>query len=279
MKKLNYLSKNKYLPIKNKVSFSFVFNFLILYYTNAHAQLIPFANWKTQSAPVGSALFTTVGTQNWTVPAGVTSISVVMCGGGGAGGGGSPNQGGFYGGGGGGGGFLYKNNVTVTPGATLSITVGAGGTCPDYTSNGNAGGTSQISTLSLSASGGGGGGNGNSSPGSGASGGSGSGTGATSFSGGTGANAGTWNGSGGGAGGYSANGANGTDGGANGAAISPYGPSGSSPNYCNGNWGGGGPSISSPGGSGSQGFVRIIWGAGRSFPNTNVGIQGTENTY
>jgi hypothetical protein len=68
----------------------------------------------------GQELFTTPGIHTFTVPAGVTSICVVVVGGGGAG---AP----YFGMGGAGGGLAYKNNITVTPGANCTITVGAGG--------------------------------------------------------------------------------------------------------------------------------------------------------
>ena len=54
------------------------------------------------------------GTTSWTVPAGVTSVSVVCIG-----------RGGIYqsGHGGGGGGLAYGNNIAVTPGAVISVSV------------------------------------------------------------------------------------------------------------------------------------------------------------
>lgn len=62
----------------------------------------------------------------WTVPAGVTAVDILAVGGGGAGGGGA---GGHIAAGGGGGGEVKELlTQTVTPGTTLSITVGAGGT-------------------------------------------------------------------------------------------------------------------------------------------------------
>ena len=63
--------------------------------------------------------FTTVGSTTWTVPAGVTSVDVLVVGGGGGG------QG--YGGGGGGGEVLEVANYAVTPGSSLPVTVGDGG--------------------------------------------------------------------------------------------------------------------------------------------------------
>jgi hypothetical protein len=67
--------------------------------------------------------FTTVGAQTWTVPENVTSISVLVIGGGGGG----PDQA-RAGGAGGGGGLAYANNITVVPGTTYNLFVGAGGT-------------------------------------------------------------------------------------------------------------------------------------------------------
>lgn len=84
----------------------------------------------TSTAPYGSALFlpsnfpsgnNLVSTFFWTVPAGVTSVSIVCVGAGGSGIGG-----GIYTvcSGGGGGALSYKNNVSVTPGETLYVRVG-----------------------------------------------------------------------------------------------------------------------------------------------------------
>ncbi len=82
--------------------------------------------------------FTSSGTYSWTAPAGFTSISVVCVGGG---------SGGAYGwsyGGGAGGGLGYKNNITVTPGSTYTVVVGAGGPRSYYNDSNseNRGGTS-----------------------------------------------------------------------------------------------------------------------------------------
>ena len=69
----------------------------------------------------GQQEFTTPGTYSWTAPAGVTSVCVVAVGGGGGAG--------LYNGGGGGGGALaYKNNISVTPGQSYTVIVGAAGT-------------------------------------------------------------------------------------------------------------------------------------------------------
>ena len=70
--------------------------------------------------------FTTAGTQTWTAPIGVSSISVECWGGGGAGGGATGNP--SAGGGGAGGSYSKITTITVTPGQTYSLFVGAGGT-------------------------------------------------------------------------------------------------------------------------------------------------------
>ena len=77
-------------------------------------------------------IFSTVGTASWTVPAGVTSVKVLVVAGGGGGGGGAYDYPGIlgwttYGGAGGGGGVIYNASYSVTPGASIPITVGAGG--------------------------------------------------------------------------------------------------------------------------------------------------------
>lgn len=73
----------------------------------------------------GSQIFTSSGT--FTVPSGVTSVRVSMCGGGGAGGYNSGGSSGTWRGGGGAGGSVLEEPVAVTPGSTISITIGSGG--------------------------------------------------------------------------------------------------------------------------------------------------------
>lgn len=109
---------------------------------------------------------------SWEVPAGVTSIDVIVVGGGGGGGAGryggeiNPPTTCFGGGGGGGGGSGYKteeNSVSVTPGQTLTITVGSGGSGGGSGGTaGSSGGASSITGdgVSVSANGGSGGGSG-----------------------------------------------------------------------------------------------------------------------
>ena len=73
-----------------------------------------------------SQTYTTTGTFNFTVPANVTLVTSIIRAGGGGGGGGSGSSANYDGGGGGGGGS-YIISLTVTPGETISVKVGAGG--------------------------------------------------------------------------------------------------------------------------------------------------------
>ena len=77
--------------------------------------------------PGGDMLRTAFGATTWTVPAGVTEIHAVVIGAGGGGSGGSEDSAQYYGGGGAGGNLEYKNNISVTPGEVLTLTVGIGG--------------------------------------------------------------------------------------------------------------------------------------------------------
>jgi hypothetical protein len=70
-----------------------------------------------------SQAFGNTGTYSWTVPAGVTSISVA-----GVGGGGGGSQKSAGGTGGAGGQLKYVNNIPVTPGDIYTVVVGTGGT-------------------------------------------------------------------------------------------------------------------------------------------------------
>jgi len=88
------------------------------------------------------------GTQTVTVPANVFSMDVVALGGGAGGGGGQSEaysqDGDAGGGGGGGGGCGYSQNVSVTPGETLYVQVGSGGTFGSHRNAGTDGGDSFI---------------------------------------------------------------------------------------------------------------------------------------
>jgi hypothetical protein len=97
--------------------------------------------------------YSTAGTYTWICPAGVTSITVQAWGGGGAGGGViGPSAVGRAGGGGGGGAFA-TNTISVTPGNSYTVNVGAGGIGVSG-ATGNNGGASSFNTNSVIAAGG-----------------------------------------------------------------------------------------------------------------------------
>ena len=196
----------------------------------------------------GEVIFTS-GTGTWTVPAGITSISLVVIGAGGNG-----IQFGGTVSGGGGGGLAYKNNIAVTPGQSISygVSTPAGGGGPSTTSV-------TVGSLSVFADRGSAGSSSGSSPGGGA------GNGDANFTGGSGASGFGGSVLGGSAATYTSNGANG-----GGQGIGLYG-SGSTDNY-----GRGGTSVfSGSPTNGVNGAIRIIWGTGRSFPNNAQGLSYT----
>jgi hypothetical protein len=166
-------------------------------------------NSSSSAVSVGQSAYTTAGTYTFTVPSDITTISAVVVGGGGGGAGADNAQIRNATNGGGGGGGLAYGTISVTPGETLTITVGTGGNGGVADGNGGAGGTSTIvrSATTLLSGGGGTGGifrnNGNST--GGASGGT------DRIGGGSGGAGGTQSANGGatgggGAGGYSGNG-------------------------------------------------------------------------
>lgn len=249
--------------------------------TNAYGPSYPSAasNSATPVQPVGQQAYTCTGTYSWVAPAGVTSVSVVAVGAGSCSGGA----------------LVYGNNISVTPGNSYAVVVGAG--------NCSSNRASKFATTVLIANGGGIGGNATSS-GTGKSGG-----------GNGGANAGVAGG--GGAGGYTGQGGNSVQYGAGNSGSGGGGGAGggyASGGYCFGGGGGGvgilgqgsngagGFNPSGPGGGGSggangqtgtctpgnggaygggtgyngsyggNGAVRIIWpGTTRSFPSTCTG--------
>lgn len=229
----------------------------------------------------GGVQFTSAGTYTWICPSGVSAVQVVCVGGGGGGS--------WTGNGGGGGALAWKNNHSVLSYTSYTINVGGGGGNGDSAGDGlTAGGRSEFVGSGAIAGGGGhgalntlgGGAGGTLISGSGGSGGRG-GSSLNGPSGGTAAG-------GGGAGGYSGNGGQGqgtqynwAPGGGGAGAGGNYqgsggsvgllgqGTSGTSAGQAGsgGGYGAGGASW----GGGGGGAVRIIWGPGRSFPNTNTG--------
>lgn len=204
--------------------------------------------------PTGEQLYTNPGSYNWTVPASVTSVSVVCVGGGGAGSGnGYGNRGG------GGGGLSWKNGVAVSPGGVHSVAVGAGGLGINSGTGGSRPDGESSGVLGLSATGGlavwGSGGSVNRPTGSGGvgSGGTGNYSGGIAYAG----NAG----GGGGAAGYSGNGGNNATGDYTGSAQAGSGGGG----------GGGGSGYTGGGGGGGVGlFGQGSVGAG--------GVNGGSST-
>jgi hypothetical protein len=197
-------------------------------------------------AVVGQQAYTTAALYSWVAPAGVTSISVVAVGGGG---GGSGTLGSNSGNGGGGGGLAYVNNISVTPGETLSVKVGSGGSgappgCGGGTGAESAllrGATYLVQVLGGNPVGGGGASGGTVVVGTGGTGGRG-GASTTSSSGG-----------GGGAGGYSGAGGAGGENGVAGDGGSGGGGGGGSSTVTYGGGGGGGVGILGQGASGAGG--------------------------
>ena len=138
-----------------------------------NATSLPQSNWAGGTAVAGGyvysvggisqngQVYTAQGTSTFTVPAGVTSISVKVWGGGGGGGAGGSSA---AGGAGGGAGYV-SGTITVTPGETLDVYVGGGGAAGTRNTSGGGGGGGGSSTiyrsttpLAVSSGGGGGGG-------------------------------------------------------------------------------------------------------------------------
>jgi len=221
---------------------------------------------------VGQQTYTTPGNYSWVCPANITSVNVLCVGGGGSGADGQ--------GGGGGGGTGYRNNISVTPGTSYSVVVGAGGV------NGYSGGNSYFNNISVVAGYGGSGGTSTRVGGSyagtaGGQGGSG-GSGAGAGGGGTGGYIG--NGGFGGAGGYVSNtatqsGGNGAGGGGGGGggAFNAY----NTENGRNAGGGGGGIGIlgQSTSGTGAVMIYETVWGGvGRGGTGGSNGTNGSDGS-
>lgn len=103
----------------------------------------------------GIARFDTPGTYTWTAPEGVKFIKLTMFGGGGAGGGLDANTSGTgAGAGGGGGAFVIDHVVSVVPGQTYSLVVGAGGVPVNGSVGGNGGTSTAFGVTCFGGSGG-----------------------------------------------------------------------------------------------------------------------------
>lgn len=240
-----------------------------------------FQNQRSFIAAPGQNQYCSPGTYSWVAPSGITKVSIIVIGRGGAGGGGTnccPR-----GGGGGGGGLAYKNCVTVTPGTSYSFVVG-GASSPTTTS-----------ALGLTAN------KGNNGLTCGAGSGGSATNGVVNYQGGTGRFTGGSGGGGGGAAGYTANGqtscgnvrigGNSGDGNLGGVSFGTAGGAGGGtslisssttvpqpPSTCHQGavgaaqgGGGGGNGAFGGGGTGGTGGIRVLWGPGRAYPNTNTG--------
>ena len=233
---------------------------------------------------VGQNQYTTPGTYSWTAPTGVTSVSAVAIGAGGSGSSGSTA--------GGGGGLGWKNNITVVPGQSYTVVVGAGNTPANLAGNGVTGGDSYFISLATVKGGGGGGGTGL---------GGGSGGTFTGDGGGNGGAGGTiisgnGSGAGGGAGGYAGTGGAGANyyfgatsgpaagagsGGGGGGGGVAFGDTNGNGNFPSGGAGGGGVGILGQGANGTAGVnstvtANILGGGGGSSGTTGAnGVQVT----
>jgi hypothetical protein len=239
------------------------------------------SNSAVPASLTGQQAYTTAGTYSWVAPTGITSVSVVVIGGGGSGFSGHDSCGGN------GGSLGYKNNITVVPGTSYTVVVGAGGAAPgSQTATSNAGGESYFINTSTVQANGGSGGNGSNlgpTPSNGGFNGDGGGAGGAGRSGST-------RSGGGGAGGYNGNG------GETGYAIQISGPNagsgaasgGISLNDVNGAAGGGVGILGLGATATAPVYDQNAWGNGLwtySFPNAeaftasqggNAGSGGTD---
>lgn len=222
----------------------------------------------------GQQVFTSTGANSWVVPEGVTTVSVLCVGAGGGGGGSEETD--ETGGGGGGGALAYANDIPVTPGETITVTVGLRGNGGGVGGNGTAGGASSFSRgpTDLVAAGGGGGG---ANRGGGGAGGAVSvGTGGAGGSGGAGSNRASNNaGGGGGAGGYSGSGGQGGSAASTGSSTagSGGGGGGGGGGTNNGTRGGGGVGLLGQGANGTRGLANASGGGGSGGTN-GVAVGG-----
>ena len=92
------------------------------FYTNQQSGPVP-------SPTIQRTTFTSPGTYN--IEPTIQTVNVLVVGGGGSGGGAGPSPTNAFGGGGGAGGLIYYPGYPVTPGGSIAVTVGAGGTGAD----------------------------------------------------------------------------------------------------------------------------------------------------
>jgi len=209
-------------------------------------------------------IYDTPGAGSWTVPCGVTSVTIAVYGGGGGGGGSNSNT---IGGGGGGAGGYAEATFAVVPGAIIAYTIGSGGSGGGPAGSGGSGGQTNLNPFSALTAFGGSGGLPENSGGIGGAGGTGSGW-AINTTGGTGTNGGDpIGGQGGGAGGP--NGGGGGPGG--GAGV----PGGNGSNYGGGGGGGGKKQggLNPVGGAGANGAVVITYNSTVTQPSAGADVS------
>ena len=221
------------------------------------------------AAGSGEAFFPEPGQYDWVCPEGVTKVCVVCIGGGG---GATRDEMG----GAGGGGLGYKNNISVTPGQTYKIQVGAGGVGDVYMGNYGCRGGDSWFIDSTTVQGQGGGGTGCSADG-------------TQDQAGYGGRGGTFTGDGGGNGGNGGDGnrssVSGTGADTGGGGAGGYGGDGGNGGDYNGNWqsgsagnnGAGGGGVTAASGSneywGGGGGGVTVYGKGRN------GLRNSSHNY
>ncbi len=203
---------------------------------------VPGSVTATSSNPAGGLVSATNdSTTTFTVPAGITSLTVRAWGGGG----GARETGNTTRRSGGGGGAFAESTVTVVPGSTYNVVVGTGGAAADPGQNGGSSYFSLGATTNVLAAGGGGAPADNT---AGAAGSAAASIGTTRYSGGAGGLRGTAGGGGGG--GSAFTNANGNAGGAGGAALGGTGGTGTGAGGNGGNNGQPGLNGNAPGGGG-----------------------------
>jgi len=226
----------------------------------------------------GSASYSSAGTYTFNIPSGVNNVTVKVWGAGGGGAGG-----GFQGrGGAGGGGGYVGSTLTVTPGDSLTVTVGGRGNAGNTANAGNGGGGGGYSAVASSGgtklliaaggAGGGGGGGNNSFYDTGGAGGAGGGT-----SGIAGSANGNANGGGGGTQSAGGTGGASANNGANGSSLT--GGGGADGQSTPGGTGGAANGGSSGGGAGGTGNLTTSYAAGGGGGGGYFGGGGGSSTY
>lgn len=132
-----------------------------LWNTNAITLMCNGTNWRVISSDAahGTQLFT--ASTNWVCPQGVTKVMVSGVGGSGGAGGSqtvfTPSAVTYLGGAGGAGGVRWRNLVTVAPGTSYPVVIGANGSVGGTGANGTAGTATTFSTVTCPGGGAGGG--------------------------------------------------------------------------------------------------------------------------